>query len=157
MAITRYAAVGAFATACHYGTLLIAVERWGVHPGGASFVGAVLGACVAYAGNRHLTFHASTAPQREAVPRFAATAVGAAVLHGAIVNTSDALGVPYLGMQGVATVTMMFLTYEINRRWTFAGQTTQWGARNLDHAPRPAAASPIWGDGPDIGDGEGDL
>jgi putative flippase GtrA len=49
--------------------------------------------------------------------------MGAAVLHGAIVGTSDALGVPYLVMQGVATVTVMFLTYEINRRWTFAART----------------------------------
>ena len=123
LAITRYAAVGAVATACHYGALLIAVERWGVTPSAASFMAALLGACVAYAGNRHITFHASTTPQRQAIPRFAATAIGAAALHGAIVGTSDALGVPYLVMQGVATLTVMFLTYEINRRWTFAART----------------------------------
>ncbi len=122
MAITRYAAVGAVATACHYGALLIAVERWGITPSVASFMAALLGACVAYEGNRHLTFHASAAPPRQAITRFAATAMVAALLHGAIVGTSDALGAPYLLMQGVATVTVMFLTYEINRRWTFAAR-----------------------------------
>lgn len=120
MAISHYAAVGALATACHYGALLIAVEGWGVTPSLASFFAAVLGACVAYLGNRYLTFSTSTAPQRQAIPRFAATALLSALLNGLIVGTSDALGVPYLVMQIVATVTVMFITYEINRRWTFA-------------------------------------
>ena len=123
MAITRYAAVGAFATTCHYGAFLIAVERWGVTPSAASFMGALLGACLAYEGNRHLTFHAGAVPQRQAIPRFVATALGSAVLQGTIVGTSDMLGMPYLAMQGVATLTAMFLTYEINRRWTFAARS----------------------------------
>ncbi|MEY2617054.1 MAG: hypothetical protein RL522_56 [Pseudomonadota bacterium] len=88
-------------------------------------MGALLGACVAYQGNRHLTFHSSAAPQRQAIPRFTATAIGAAALHGVIVGTSEALGAPYLAMQGIATVTVMFLTYEINRRWTFAARAGQ--------------------------------
>ena len=52
----RYSTVGAFATATHYLMLVAAVELadWPAYLG--SGVGAVVGAQVAYAGNRWFTF-----------------------------------------------------------------------------------------------------
>ena len=54
--LLRYAAVGAAATALHYGVLVAGVEFGGWRPASSAGLGAALGAQAAYAGNRWFTF-----------------------------------------------------------------------------------------------------
>jgi putative flippase GtrA len=114
----RYSAVGAFATAVHYLLLVLCVEfaRWPAFAG--SGFGAVVGAQVAYAGNRWLTF-AHRGDVRASWPRFQATALLGALLGMVIVALGVRLGLHYLIAQAIATLTSLVLTFAINRAWTF--------------------------------------
>jgi putative flippase GtrA len=117
--LPHYAAVGAVATAVHYGLLVLLVEfaHW---PAWISAgLGAVLGAQVAYLGNRALTF-AHRGAVRRSWPRFQVTAMVGALLGMAIVALAQSLGWHYLAGQAAATLLAMLLTYAINRRWTFS-------------------------------------
>ena len=114
----RYAAVGAFATAVHYLTLVLCVELGGWPAFAGSGVGAVVGAQVAYAGNRWFTF-AHRGEMRASWPRFQATALLGALLGMAIVALGVRVGMHYLIAQGLATLASLLLTFAINRLWTF--------------------------------------
>ena len=114
----RYAAVGAFATAVHYVLLVLGVERGGWPAFAASGFGAVVGAQVAYLGNRWFTF-AHRGDVRASWPRFQATALIGALLGMAIVALGVRLGVHYLFAQVLATLASLLLTFAINRHWTF--------------------------------------
>lgn len=118
--LTLYAAVGLVATACHYAMLIALVEFTGLHPGPASSIGAVVGALAAYWGNHRLTFGKAQTPHRRSFPRFMVTAALGALINGFIVGLGFAWGAPYMAVQVLATAAVMGLTYEINRRWTFA-------------------------------------
>ena len=114
----RYTAVGAIATAAHYAVLIACVE-WGRWPAFiASGTGAVVGAQVAYAGNRWFTF-AHTGAVRASWPRFQATALLGALFGMAVVALGVRLGVHYLLAQIAATLLSLVLTFAINRVWTF--------------------------------------
>ena len=114
----RYTAVGAFATAVHYLLLVGCVEHGGWPAYAASGFGAVVGAQVAYAGNRWLTF-AHRGAMRASWPRFQTTALIGALLGMAIVALGVQLGVHYLIAQVLATLASLVLTFAINRVWTF--------------------------------------
>ena len=117
--LSRYAAVGAVATACHY-ALLTALVEWAVWaPGLAALAGSLLGALVAYMGNRRFTFTEARTPHGLALPRFAATAAVGAAANAMIVGGGAALGMHYLLMQMVATALVMLGTYQLNKSWTF--------------------------------------
>ena len=114
----RYALVGAVATAAHYALLAIVVEwlRWPAWIG--SGLGAVLGAQVAFFGNRVFTF----GHEGEVLPawlKFQGTAVAGAVLGMLIVGAAVHLGLHYLVGQVIATLASLVLTFLINRAWTF--------------------------------------
>jgi putative flippase GtrA len=115
----RYAVVGAVATAVHYGLLIGLAElaRW--PPWLGSGLGAVVGAQVAYVGNRWYTFGHGGAVTRS-WPRFQVTAVLGALVSMGLVALAMRLGWHYLLGQVLATLTAMLLTYAVNRRWTFA-------------------------------------
>ncbi|HEV7914868.1 MAG TPA: GtrA family protein [Albitalea sp.] len=114
----RYTLVGAFATAVHYALLALVVEglHWPAWLG--SGIGAVVGAQVAFAGNRAFTFgHAGdVAP---AWAKFQGTAMAGALLGMAIVGGGVRLGLHYLAAQVIATGAGLVLTFAINRAWTF--------------------------------------
>ena len=113
-ALLRYGLVGALATSAHWVLLVLLVEQAGVPPWLASGAGAVLGAQVAFVGNRRYTFgHAGAA--WTAWWRFMGTAAAGAVIGMAIVAAGVALGVHYLLAQAVATLTVMLLTFAVNR------------------------------------------
>ena len=112
----RYTAVGAVATAVHYGLLVLCVERGNWPAFAASGFGAVVGAQVAYLGNRWFTF-AHRGAVAASWPRFQATAL----LGMAIVALGVRLGVHYLFAQLLATLTSLAITFAINRHWTFRG------------------------------------
>jgi putative flippase GtrA len=115
----RYGAVGVVATAAHYLVLVLCVEglHWPAFIG--SGVGAVVGAQVAYAGNRWFTF-AHTGAISASWPRFQATALLGALLGMAVVALGVRLGLYYLLAQVLATLLGLALTFAINRAWTFA-------------------------------------
>jgi putative flippase GtrA len=115
----RYGLVGALATLVHYLVLVLAVEFGGWPAYWASGTGAVVGAQVAYAGNRWFTFGHRGA-LRASWPRFQATALLGALLGMAVVALGVRLGVYYLIAQMAATLLGLLLTFAVNRRWTFA-------------------------------------
>jgi putative flippase GtrA len=116
--LARYAGVGVVATLVHYLVLVACVElaHWAAWVG--SGVGAVVGAQVAYAGNRWYTF-AHRGPLLRSWLRFHGTALLGAALGMAIVAAGVRFGVHYLAAQVVATLAAMLLTFAINRAWSF--------------------------------------
>jgi putative flippase GtrA len=114
----RYALVGVVATGAHWALLALLVEGPGVAAWRASGAGAVLGAQVAFLGNRIYTFgHAG--PWWPAWCRFMATAAAGAVLGMAVVALGVAAGGHYLLAQAVATGVVMLVTFAVNRAWAF--------------------------------------
>ena len=118
----QYAAVGAVATAAHYAILVGLVEAGVLAPQRAAAVGAWVGAQVAFAGNAAFTFRGSGA-RLGGWLRFQITAVVGALLSFALVALGVRLGLHYLLAQVVATLINLGVTFEINRRWSFASPT----------------------------------
>jgi putative flippase GtrA len=115
----RYCAVGAVATAVHYGLLVAGVVLAGWSAWLCAGIGAVAGAQVAFVGNRAFTF--SGQPRRTASwLRFQYTALIGALVNMALVAAAVRLGWHYLLGQVLATALVVVLTFGINRRWTFA-------------------------------------
>jgi len=114
----RYTTVGALATAIHYLVLVLCVERGGWPAYAGSGFGAVVGAQVAYAGNRWFTF-AHRGAMRTSWPRFQATALAGALFGMAVVALVVHLGMYYLFAQALATVLSLGLTFSVNRLWSF--------------------------------------
>jgi putative flippase GtrA len=117
--LLRYAAIGAPATLAHYAVLALAVE-WAAWPAWlGSGAGALIGAQVAFFGNRALTFahRGAVAP---AWLRFHIAAVLGAIGGAAIVALAAHAGWHYLAGQAVATVLVMLATFALNARWAFA-------------------------------------
>ena len=117
--LVRYTAVGAVATAAHFAVLALCVEAWHWPAWWGSGAGAVVGAQVAFWGNRRLTFD-HHGPWLGAWWRFMLTALGGALLGMAIVAALTAAQWHYLACQAVATVVVLVLGYLVNRGWSFA-------------------------------------
>lgn len=116
----RYGLIGAIATGAHYALLAALVEGMRMGPGPAAALAAGVGAAVAYRLNRRFTFD-TTVSHRQALPRFLFTATLGAAGNGLVVwGASRAWGWHYLVAQAPATVMLVVLTYQLNRRWTFA-------------------------------------
>jgi putative flippase GtrA len=117
--LATYASVGAGATAVHYAILIALVEAGGWRAVPATLCGYVAGGVVAYALNRRHTF-ASDRPHAEAGWRFGLVAfVGFCVTFLLMSLFVDRLGAPYLPAQVVTTALAMFVTFGLNRVWTF--------------------------------------
>lgn len=115
-----YLLVGAAATAVHYAVLAALTESASTSAGAAAGVGAICGALVAYLLNRRLTFQ-TAAPHRRVAPRFFLVAVVGAAVSSVIVGLGSTITAwHYLTWQVVATAAALFLTYALNRRWTFS-------------------------------------
>jgi putative flippase GtrA len=118
-ALLRYAAVGVAATAAHWALLVLLVEGPGLPAWLGSGAGAVLGAQMAFFGNRRLTFDHRGALW-PAWWRFMGTALLGGAFGMAVVGAGVTLGWHYLLAQAVATVLVMLLTFGVNSVWTFA-------------------------------------
>lgn len=117
----RYGLIGGVATGAHYALLVALVEGARTGPGPASASAAGVGAIVAYLLNRRYTFVAVAPPHRRALPRFLLTATLGAAGNGLVVwGATAAWGWHYLAAQALATVAILFLTFQLNRRWAFA-------------------------------------
>jgi putative flippase GtrA len=117
--LAAYAFVGAGATLLHYAVLIGLVElcAWRVVP--ATLLGYVGGGVVAYCLNRRHTFD-SDRPHAEAGWRFALVAlVGFCVTFLLMTLLVERLGAPYLPAQLLTTALAMFVTFALNKAWTF--------------------------------------
>ena len=119
LALVRYAAVGVAATVAHWALLALLVEGPGLPAWLGSGAGAVLGAQVAFFGNRRFTF-AHRGALWPAWWRFMGTALLGMAVGMVIVGGGVALGSHYLLAQAGATLLVMLLTFAVNRAWTFA-------------------------------------
>lgn len=116
--LARYGIVGSVATLAHWGLLAGLVESGATSAWIASGCGALLGAQIAFFGNRAYTF-AHRGALWPAWWRFMGTAVLGAVAGMAIVAAGVAAGAHYLLAQAVATLAGLLLTYSVNRVWAF--------------------------------------
>jgi len=117
--LATYATVGVGATLAHYAVLIALVEGGGWRAVPATLCGYVVGGGVAYLLNRRHTFE-SERPHAEATWRFALVAfAGFCVTYVLMSLFVDRWGAPYLPAQVVTTVLAMFVTFALNRRWTF--------------------------------------
>lgn len=120
MGFSRYALVGAAATAVHWGVLALLVEALQVDASGAAAIGALFGAALAYWGNRRFTFR-STEVHGRALPAFlCVAALGAAASAATVTLLTKRIGLHYLPSQAVATFAILIAGYGLNKRWTFA-------------------------------------
>jgi putative flippase GtrA len=86
----------------------------------ATMIGAVVGAIVAYAGNRRFSFTESMQSHQTAFPRFLLLAAVGALMNGGIIWLgSDVGGLHYFLSQLLATALTLFVTFKLNRLWTF--------------------------------------
>lgn len=116
--LARYAAVGVAATAAHYALLALAVEALGWPAWLASGAGALLGAQVAFWGNRRYTF-AHCGPWVPAWWRFHLTAGAGMLLGMGLVAAGVRAGLHYLLAQAGATLVVMGAGFAANRAWAF--------------------------------------
>lgn len=117
-ALLRYGAVGTIATAVHYALLALAVEAAAWPAWLASGFGAVVGAQVAFVGNRRFTFGHQGTPGAPWL-KFQLTALFGALLGMGVVWLAVRTGLHYLAAQVLATLLVLGVTFLINRRWTF--------------------------------------
>ena len=116
--LLRYTLVGAIATAAQYALLALCVEAGAWPAWLASGFGAVIGAQVAYFGNRWFTF-AYRGGFGASWLRFQTTAAFGALLGMLVVGIAVHFGWHYLAAQVAATLSMLLLTFAINRVWAF--------------------------------------
>ncbi|MGA9599183.1 MAG: GtrA family protein [Methylocystis sp.] len=118
--LSTYAFVGVVASLAHYSVLVALVELESIPPVPAALAGYVVGGVVSYRLNRRHTF-ASERPHREAGWRFALVAlVGFGLTYLLMRLFVESLGAPYLPAQLLTTILIMFVSFAINRVWTFA-------------------------------------
>ncbi len=105
----------------HYAVLLTFVEVFDLPAAPSAAAGALVGALMAYLINWYKTFAASATRHRQALPRFMLIAVAGAAVNGAMVWVgAEKLHWHYLVAQSAATLSVLGLTYRLNRGWTFA-------------------------------------
>jgi len=116
--LPRYLLVGVVATATQYVLLALWVEFGGWPAWVASGFGAVVGAQVAYVGNRIYTFEYAGALGASWM-KFQSTAMIGVLCGMLVVGVAVHLGWHYIVAQVLATVVSVLLTFAINRIWTF--------------------------------------
>lgn len=115
-----YVLVGCAATLVHYTMLVVLVETTSLAAAPATFIGAISGAVVSFMLNHNVTFSRNNAHTQTALMRFLVTAAGGAAVSAALVWMCVQLfSWHYLVAQTLATVLLLLLTYQINRRWSF--------------------------------------
>lgn len=100
--------------------LVVLVETTSLAAAPATFIGAISGAVVSFMLNHKVTFSRNNAHTQTALMRFLVTAAGGAAVSAALVWMCVQLfSWHYLVAQTLATVLLLLLTYQINRRWSF--------------------------------------
>ena len=115
-----FAGVGAIGTTGHYITLILLVQFADVLPVYASSAGFVVGALINYILNYHYTFQ-SDKSHTEAMWKFFTVAGLGAGVNGAIMYLgTEMMDFHYLLVQICATGLVVFMTFLLNRIWTFS-------------------------------------
>jgi len=123
--LSTYALVGVAASLAHYAVLVALVELEAVPPVPAALAGYIVGGVVSYRLNRRHTF-GSARPHREASWRFALVALlGFGLTYLLMRLLVEQLGAPYLPAQLLTTILIMFVSFAINRIWTFAHRSLE--------------------------------
>lgn len=116
-----YALVGGAATLVHYIVLVALVESNLLAAAPAAFIGALGGALVGFILNYKITFAAGNGVVHQALMRFLVTATFGAGASAALVWVCvQFFSWHYLAAQILATVLLLVLTYQVNRRWSFS-------------------------------------
>ena len=115
-----FSGVGAIGTMGHYATLIVLVQIWGVAPIYASTAGFAVGAIINYFLNYWYTFR-SKKRHAEAMVKFFSVAVLGTGINGLIMFLgTELVHIHYLLVQLFATGIIVFLTFILNKLWTFA-------------------------------------
>jgi putative flippase GtrA len=118
-----FAGVGVIATVIHYLVLVLMVSALGFPPTISAAIGYLAGAVTSYWINYKFTFR-STRRHLGAAARFAAVAATGLFLNTIIVKLgTEDIGLHYLVSQAIATVTVLFYNYIVNRLWTYREPT----------------------------------
>lgn len=122
----KYAIVGGFGTALHFGALILLVELAGMRAVAASAIGFVLVVVVSYFLNRHWTFASASADSAlGSFAKYAAVSTSGLLLNTAVMYAVvDLLGGPYLLGQAAVTLLVPVSNYYFNRTWTFKPAST---------------------------------
>ena len=114
-----FSGIGIIGTAGHYLTLVLLVEMARLDPAVATTVGFIVGACINYILNYHITFR-SNKRHAEALSKFLLIALVGAILNYSImyigINFSS---VHYLIIQVIATGCVLLWNFALNKLWTF--------------------------------------
>lgn len=113
--LTLYGGAGAIGTAAHFAVLFAALNTVG--PVAASTIGAVIGCIINYILAQRFVF-ASTMSCARSFPRFVTVAVFGIALNAAIIATFIGI-VPIAINQVIASGTVLFAGFALNKRWTF--------------------------------------
>ena len=117
--LLSFGIVGIFGTGCHYLTLIILVELFGVQPVVATTLGFIVGMLVNYTLNRSFTFR-SAIPHLEGGTKFLLVGVTTGLLNAlAVFWGVELLGLNYLAVQVAATMVFFLVNFALNEFWTF--------------------------------------
>jgi len=115
-----FAGVGAIGTLGHYVVLVALVQSKTMTPVYASTVGFTVGALINYLLNYRFTFN-SHKRHIDTLVKFFAVAILGASINGVIMYMgSEVMDFNYLLVQVFATGMVVFLTFSLNKLWTFA-------------------------------------
>ncbi len=115
----KYSSAGGLATTVHYLIFLFVIYSASWVPWQATFLGASVGAFIAYLLNYHYTF-ASTSNHLTLLPKFLIVATLGVLIQTAIVAMlTQHWHLYYLLAQLIATCLGLIVTFLINNFWTF--------------------------------------
>ena len=128
MRFTRFALVGAAATAIQYGILIALVRAAGANPTLASSIGFLLSSVANYALNYRYTFR-STRRHGPAVARFALLCGVGLLINAALMRALIGAGWHYVLAQVLATLAVLLWNFAGNSLWTFGAGPVRDRAR----------------------------
>ena len=115
-----YGIIGAVGTACHYLVMISMVEIFIINPIMASCMGFIVGAFVNHELNRKILFKETLKSHLTTAQRFFVIAtIGFFINLGIMFLILNILNTQYVLAQFIATVTVFFITFFVNKTWTF--------------------------------------
>lgn len=116
---SRFAAVGATATALQFLVLTLGVEVFATDPVSASSAGYFAGAILGYVLNSWFTFR-SRRSHAASIWRYVVTVATGSAINASLVHLGvNQLELPYLLAQAQASIIGMVWNFSLNRFWTF--------------------------------------
>lgn len=119
--LSKYGVTSVLGTAAHYVVMYLLLGL-GTSPVFATFIGAFVGALVNFLGCRRWVFDGTTHAIQQEAGRFAMTSILSLVTNTTLVWSLTPLHGVWVS-QLLATLCCFFLSYLINRYWTFSTAT----------------------------------